>query len=59
MYGIDTDDNVWMHAHTWRALQNRIVGLLNAPPLITAAGLSVPSTRLGWELNPPESKPTE
>ena len=60
MYGIDVSNHELMRSRTWGWLQDRISGLVNAPPIITATGHAVPATRLGWELNPPnfDEKPT-
>ena len=55
MYGIDIEDDDILTRRTWRWLSLRIQGLLDAPPTIAPDGTGVPSTRLGWALNPPKA----
>lgn len=50
-FGADWDDPGLVRPWPW--WRDRIMGLLTAPPVITAAGV-FPATRLGWALTPPK-----
>lgn len=61
VYGVDVDDDALMSARSWRWLRSRVLSLLDRSPslLIHQVGQSarlvvVPSTRLGYALNPPD-----
>ena len=58
MYGIDVDDDHLLSRRSWRWLNLRISGLLERPPVIVSYGdgklASVPDTRIGYALYPPE-----
>lgn len=56
VYGIDMDADDILRKRSWRWLQARISGLINAPPIVSPDGRLVPSTRLGWAINPPGSE---
>lgn len=65
MYGIDVDDEALMSARSWRWLRMRVVGLMSRPSSMFAytAGETtriavVPTTRVGFALNPPTFEPT-
>lgn len=45
-----------MRARTWPWLKTRITGLLNAPKTVAPDGTLVPTTRIGWQLDPPKPK---
>jgi hypothetical protein len=48
-----------MRSRTWPWLKTRIAGLLNTPKAIAPDGTPVPTTRIGWQLDPPKPKPTK
>lgn len=55
VYGIDVHDRDLMRSRSWAWLQRKIYGLLNRPPRVHFDGALLPTTRLGWHLNPPKS----
>lgn len=61
VYGIDTSDTALMAGRPWRWLAQRIVSLLDRPPILVGYQSGdrqkfrqVPSTRIGLLLNPPK-----
>lgn len=58
VYGIDVDDDDLLSRRSWRWLNVRIAGLLECPPVLVPYGdgklTSVPATRTGYALHPPE-----
>ena len=60
VYGIDVNDDDLLSRRSWRWLRVRIGGLLEMPPTFAPYGdgkvAAIPSTRLGYALNPPEFK---
>lgn len=60
-FGIDVWDDALMRSRPWMWLARRIASLLDRPPTMLRyeAGdlqkfATLPSTRLGWLLNPPK-----
>lgn len=43
-----------MRSRTWPWLQNRIASLLDAPKTVAPDGTFIPTTRIGWQLDPPK-----
>jgi len=70
VYGIDADDAELMRSRSWRWLRSRVLSLLDRPPTLLpvkfpARGktitriVSVPSTRIGHVINPPDLSPPD